>query len=100
ARARLERADVVLALAVVVLLVRAMRRRGRVPQRADDVGAADVAVLERHEHLIVDLGQTEHAAVLARAERRDAAPVPLLGAAPPAVGQPGEANLDAVVPQP
>ena len=46
------------------------RRRGAVPQSADDEREARIAVGEQHQHLVVHIRHEERAAVLAR-ERRD-----------------------------
>src|SRR5262249_39122570 len=61
-----------------------------VPERAEDEGPFDRAVLEGHEHLVIDLGEEVRAALLARHGRGDARPVALV-----VVGEPGEAELDA-----
>ena len=53
--------DVVLAVAV-----RLGRLVNAVPDRTDHVGTIDVAVLEGHEHLVVDFGKKEAAAAPSR----------------------------------
>ena len=59
------------------------------PEPAEHERAADVALLERDQHLVVDLGQEGDAALLARARGDDARPVGGV-----VVGEPGELQLD------
>ena len=54
------------------------RRRGRevlaVPQSAEDDRVVRVPVNEGHEHLVIDLRKPERAAIMPRAELREAVP--------------------------
>src|SRR5207302_7765373 len=71
AGARLDEAD-------VVLFVVAVARRRRVdlaPERAENVGTARIAVLERHQHFVAHLRLVEEPAVLAGHRRDDSRPV-------------------------
>ena len=64
------------------------RRVDPVVEAAQDVRAADVALLEQHQHLVPDLGQEHGAAVLPGARLHGPCPVADIG-----VGQPREGQL-------